>query len=430
MKYNFNKNYEKNDVNTTFRYPFEVPEHTEKIEVHIQTSQDKKPQIYKDNRQDMLGVGISYNGVIRSWNCCHKKYLLLAEDYVLPGSIPGVIEGGTWELVVFPRTKNELTKINLEVNIEITKEHHRFVKGDNHLHTVHSDGSISIDRVAECSKEAGLDYIFITDHNISSANYNLPKDKGILIAPGIEYGVEAGHMNILGDMTPVGDFTWDPDSKCYGKVFDQIKGSSLGIGVNHPFCHDSPWLLDLGWDFDWVEIWNGMWRPVNDRAVRWWHEELCKGRKIPIIGGSDTHGDDSPIIKHGVPTTHAYVKKMSPQHIIDAYKAGHCFITLTALSPRITMTTEHHMMGDTTKDQEVAIHLENLHEGDCIRIISDQGMVEYEAKKEVFDECFMRLSEKFVRVQVLRLMNAKEQVDFLDYEVWGTELLSNPIYFE
>lgn len=429
-KYNFKKIYHKDDVNTTFRYPFEVSKDVEMIEVFIEIKQDEKPVDFKDRRPDPICVGIEYDGFIRSWNCAHKEYLVLRREFGLPGSIPREIESGEWNLVIFPRTKNQIIEVEVNVDVVITPKRFRYVKGDTHLHTYHSDGSISIDRHVDMCKESGLDYMFITDHNISSANYSLPKDKGILVLPGVEYGLEAGHMNILGQTTSVPDFTWDKDNKCYYDVIEHVKESPAGVGMNHPFCNDSPWLLDKNMDFDWVEVWNGMWRPVNSKAVRWWNKELCKGRRIAAVGGSDNHHDNDPVIKPGVPCTHAYVDELAGQKIVDALKNGHCYITLLPSEPEFHMSTKNNIMGDLTDDSEVSIQIEGLMQGDCVYIITDKLETEYVQDSDTFNKRFKREDEKFVRVEVRRKLNANAMIEFLDYEAWITILLSNPIYFK
>lgn len=430
LEYVINNIYKKDDVNKTFYYQFHVPKEIEKIEVFIEVKQPPKPINLKDRRGDFIGIGIKDKSRIRSWNCCHRMYLSLSEYYGTPGSIPGRIEEGEWELVIFPRTKSEIICTEVNVRIVLTSKRWRFVKGDLHMHTVHSDGKMSIEESAKLSKNIGLEYIFITDHNISSANYSLPKDQDIFIGDGIEYGVEQGHMNILGDKTPVNDFTWEPDFSSTYSVIDDLHRRRendhipLGMGINHPFCDDSPWKKGMMVNVDWIEVWNGLWRPTNERAIKWWQEQLIKGRRIPVVGGSDSHNDSI-----GIPTTHAYVYEINTEQLIQAFRRGWCYITNAPIAPKILMTTEHNIMGDLTSDSEVIIELANLTTKDKIHIITDVETVVVDVEEADFSYNFTRKTEKFIRVEVLRKNINKCHINITNECTWKTVLISNPIYF-
>lgn len=426
----WNQVFEGEDVNQTFRYPFTMVDQVQSLTLQVKVTQPEKSSSYKDPRLDAIGVGISHNGKIRCWNCCHKEYLKVSKEYGDPGTIPGEFPIGEWEVLVFPRTKNQLSRVQVFIQITMELKHRHLVKGDTHLHSLHSDGSLPIHKIAQIAKDEWLDYVFITDHNISSANYNLPKDQGILIGPGIEYGVEAGHMSILGETTPVEDFTWNKNNSCYEEVVNEIKKTQCGVGMNHPFCHDSPWRLSKELDFDWVEVWNGMWRPVNDRALRWWHDELTKGRRLPIIGGSDTHHNPHPFGKHGMPTTQAYVEELTAKELVKAFKSGHVFITMDPNGPQIDMVTpsgQH--MGDMTDDNEVDIRLEGLIKGDCIYLCTKSLKKEYVVTEENVSITYFKEDTPFIYIVVKRRMEVSNYVADMNYAVWNTVLLSNPIYF-
>lgn len=74
------------------------------------------------------------------------------------------------------------------------------IKSDLHIHTLHSDGSMSVGEVMDIAKHKGLDCVAITDHDtVSGVNDALlyGKQIGLKVVPGIEistYSVTAIHI--------------------------------------------------------------------------------------------------------------------------------------------------------------------------------------------------------------------------------------------
>lgn len=74
------------------------------------------------------------------------------------------------------------------------------IKSDLHIHTLHSDGTMSVGEVLDIAKHKGLDCVAITDHDIvSGVNDALlyGKQIGLKVIPGIEisaYSVMAIHI--------------------------------------------------------------------------------------------------------------------------------------------------------------------------------------------------------------------------------------------
>jgi hypothetical protein len=68
-------------------------------------------------------------------------------------------------------------------------------KGQIHCHTTNSDGSDSPTALMTAYKNAGFDFVSITDHNYLTPD---PGVSGILFIPGIEATLYAGHITITG----------------------------------------------------------------------------------------------------------------------------------------------------------------------------------------------------------------------------------------
>lgn len=407
-EYKIVNKYYKNHVNTTFAYPIEVPEHIEAIEMYIDVDQAPRP---KGERPDLVGVGIRHKGVVRAWNCTHKRYMKLALEYGTPGTLPGEIEAGLWEVVVFPRTKSKIIEIEVTVRVVLHEKHGRYVAGDPHIHTEHSDGRLDIFETAKRAKDNGLDYIFFADHNIASVNQSIPVDRGILIGPGVEYGLEAGHSLILGVKTPIDDFTWDPQWQCYEGHLEEARHKGACTGINHPFWEDTSWDVSYDLPHDWLEVWNGEWCPHNQQAVNYWHEQLCQGKHLPAVGGSDCHGGHT----QGIPTSHVYVEALTVKDILDGYTSGGVYVTATPKGPKLNMYTRDARMGQLTGEEEINIELSGLSCHWEVHVITDLHHETYLVTGDTFNMSVQRNHASFCRVEV------REGEKMI--------LLSNPLYW-
>lgn len=71
------------------------------------------------------------------------------------------------------------------------------VRGAYHVHTRRSDGRGSIEEVVRAAREAGLQFVVVTDHNVMS-----PEDQGwrdgVLVVQGSEVSAPYGHVVALG----------------------------------------------------------------------------------------------------------------------------------------------------------------------------------------------------------------------------------------
>jgi hypothetical protein len=205
-------------------------------------------------------------------------------------------------------------------------------KGDTHMHTHHSDGKESPAYVAASCRRIGLDFIAITDHRryapsleAQRAFAGLPVDLRIYPGEEIHPPDNKVHMVNFGGSFSINDlFSSDeyrrevdliaskldglpaevdryPYASCVW-CFDKIRqGGGLAI-----FCHpywiyrrryDVPAALtDLLFErqpFDALELIGG-YHPYevesNILQVARYHEERARGKRVPIVGASDSHG--------------------------------------------------------------------------------------------------------------------------------------------
>ena len=189
--------------------------------------------------------------------------------------------------------------------------------GSIHIHSVYSDGSLTIPEIVEFAKALNLDFLMFTDHNTLK-----PKHEGF----------EGIYDNVL---TMIGYELNDRDDKNHYLVFninDEVKNTDSaidyinevrekgGIGiVAHPdenppklksYFSDFPW---TDWDIEgirFIEIWNQMseWKERMNHFNAVWHlmhprksligpkkvtlerwDKLTKNEKVFAVGGVDAH---------------------------------------------------------------------------------------------------------------------------------------------
>lgn len=211
-------------------------------------------------------------------------------------------------------------------------------RGDFHVHTCRSDGREAPEFVAAMYRQAGFDFISITDHGQRSpsisaidAYKDIPMDYKIY--PGEEIHPVKSHIHIInfgGDFSvndlcrtmdeqnnifPVPEWTEKVEAAakelgelpegvdpfvhaCCLEVFRQIKAANGMSIFCHPYWipnvyHVTPgftkFYLENGFA-DAFELLNGHPMRENNLQTSFWHDMCVNGANIPIVGSSDSHG--------------------------------------------------------------------------------------------------------------------------------------------
>jgi hypothetical protein len=299
----------------------------------------------------------------------------------------------------------------------------RWYKGDLHAHSTFSDGLDPLDVLLRRVRENGLEFFALTDHKTVEGLRHMPSDPGFVLIPGFEFGDRLGHANLFGISELLSqNRSQDPEQTRAGLL--EARRAGAFIAINHPFHYESTWLLPLDdIDYDWIELWNGPWFNSNQGCLVWWQAELEKGRRIPVAGGSDCHGN-SPFHYYGQPTTWVAAEEPTVRAILSNLKMGHSVMSYSPDGPFIGLSSEESIVGDVVRDASApcVLKVSGLVEGDVVRMISDAG-VETECTMErdgAYEETRALPDRAFLRVEVLR---------------WYPELLtrqmaalSNPLY--
>jgi hypothetical protein len=426
---------------------FDVPKNVETLEIAYSYEGDNADSLPSDEKNviDLALLDWQGNDVGATGSSARK--ITLSESYSSPGYKKLPIKEGKWCILCGAYM---IRKDHLDVEYTITFKfcEYRYLKGDPHLHSVHSDGLKTITEVGEMARERGLDFIISTDHNNFAHNESLPDVPNLNIIPGVELTHYNGHVNLWGKVTPYNGSFAVNTYEDFKQLINEAHENGAVISLNHPFCSICPWLWDFDFYRDTVEVWNGPMRSDNMKGINWWHEELLKGKKIAIVGGSDYHKDFFNLFNFFArPTTRIYTNANSKDSILDAIKSGRCVITDSPDSSMIYLTSGENVVGDTVnldENTKVMVKVDTLKKGHTLVINSQNGKIfTYKAKKSgPFEKEFDITEKGFFQAEIMcrpqgASVLAEIAIRFLkDRKHMFKKIpdfiyaITNPIYFE
>lgn len=287
----------------------------------------------------------------------------------------------------------------------------QWYKGDTHLHTTNSDGKMTPEvLISEC-KKIGLEYIMITDHNYNTVDES-HFDGDLLIIQGQELTNEPGHVNVWGAKVP-----HEPPHKLdnyedYASLISQCKDAGATVSMNHPFCSNCPFLLEMeAFPFDSVEVWNTLQHADNIKNRDWWVKQLLKGKHLAAVGGSDHHQYYGPISLLATPTTYVLAEEKTADSILKAIREGRSVVTNSPKSSMIYLTVGDKQIGDTIslKDNSTAsIKVTKLKKNHSIVIYNNEKIIyRHTAKKyqEIFEATAEIKEAGFIRAEIQYNLN-------------------------
>jgi hypothetical protein len=342
--------------------PFEVPAGVKRLDISFSYT----------GREDhtTLDLGLLDPQRFRGWSGGNKNAFSIGIADATPSYLPGPLPAGTWKLLIgvaylgeghtakytahihFVRT-NDVDTTGFAASPIATGD--RWYRGDLHMHTAHSDGTCTSQSgkkvpcpvfvTVEAAVKQKLDFIAITDHNTIS-HYDAERElqpyfDQVLLIPGREITTYSGHANVFG---PTGFIDFRSEAKGpppINTVFRTAQAAGAFVSINHPGDPTGAHCIGCGWSVtntDWnlvdgVEAINGNDPKRYEADIRFWDQQLAKGFRLVAIGGSDTHRPEQGTIGH--PTTVVHAPELSVHGILDAIRAGHVFIDLTASHDKV-----------------------------------------------------------------------------------------------
>ncbi|WP_371406655.1 CehA/McbA family metallohydrolase [Kribbella sp. NBC_00662] len=297
----------------------------------------------------VIDIGCEGAAGWRGWSGGARQTFAITPDAATPGYLPGDLEPGTWSIVL---GLHRIPVEGVELLVEATtgpvdnipglngyadataaiavpprpprrtlpaSSGLKWIAGDFHAHSLHSDGSTPVANLAALGLSAGLDVLAVTDHNTVAHHAELPALSnrfGIGLIPGQEVTTDTGHANAFGEIGVI-DFR-RPASTWVSEV--ARRGGLLSI--NHPLGGDCAWRHPLLEHPPLAEIWHSSWLDHTwGGPISWWQAWGLEG--TTPIGGSDWHNPTS-FTPPGSPTTWIAVDADAegPTELVTAALAG------------------------------------------------------------------------------------------------------------
>jgi hypothetical protein len=362
---------------------FDVPAGVSRITVSFDfTTRDQKTTI---------DLGLLDPDRFRGWSGGDKMRFSVGELDATPSYLPGPIVPGRWTLLLgvpnirpgvvaaYTATidfgRKEATEVSA-FSDEPLEVGARWYRGDLHMHTCHSDGTVAtqggarrapgpVYRTVEAAAARGCDFIAITDHNAVSHHHAMrelqPHFDKLLLIPGVEITTFRGHAGVLGAVGAVEFRLESRHLPTVGDLQDAVARQHGLFAINHPALPSNEYCMGCGWtaqgtDFgrvDAIEVANGGAMQAQGggadgifSGVPYWEARLNEGWRITAIGGSDNHkpdGDPEAAPAVGSPTTVVWAQNLSERAVLDAIRAGRVFVDVEGVKGRglaLTATCE------------------------------------------------------------------------------------------
>lgn len=211
----------------------------------------------------------------------------------------------------------------------------RFWKGNLHTHCTQSDGRLTTEEVCQKYKEAGYDFLAVTNHFLK--NYDFPitdtlnfRSDNFTTILGAELHVPTTEMGEVWHLVALG-LPLDFSPPTNGENGPQIAARALESGAYVYIAHPNRCVMTeqdahtLGFVHG-VEIYNGGSHDENDRADSWSYLEVLLGRGKHYFAhaADDFHG--IPYRRDfGLGWIHLKSESLEPAALLEALKAGHFY---------------------------------------------------------------------------------------------------------
>src|SRR5215831_7041143 len=325
---------------STLHYlPLEVPAGSQALRVSLDFDADGA----------VLDLGCFGPAGFRGWSGGARRSFVVGAQAATPGYLPGELEPGIWHAVLglhrIPASgaRYELTaeatalpqdpvpgasgrrvpplSSRPPVRALPADDRMRWLAGDLHAHTVHSDGRMTVPELARFAASRGLDFLAVTDHNTISHHAELPAAAaayGISLLPGQELTTERGHANAFGDLGWI-DFREPPD-----EWLARTERQGGLLSVNHPYGGHVSWTAPMTRRPPLLEVWHWSWLDLRwTTPLAWW---LAWDPGAVPVGGSDWHRP-SDLSAVGTPTTWVECEAADPAAVLGGLRAGRVAIS-------------------------------------------------------------------------------------------------------
>lgn len=361
----------KADAQTFIYEAFDVPEGATSIYVGQKYSKalagNRLDLGIWDQRGHNLALDGNFTTGFRGWSGYTRNEFSISPQDATPGYLAGPVEPGSWavgmaahevsehgidydleiEVAFDPvssffkpsyapsrvgnaTTTTRKTDKDKDAQVSLIEPALTWYRGDLHTHSIYSDGAQTPQQIVSGAQAANLSFFFSTEHNTQALDRIFGKwaPDDMLVARGIEITTMAGHWNALG-------VNWDQwvefrykDDKGLVPAVQNLRRHGGFAGLNHPYitgCYLCDWLYsnDSFAHMDSLEVWNGAWAVLNERALSLWQDLLVNGSHITAVGGSDSHDANRRV---GEPSTVVRAAELSTPAVLDALRASRAYV--------------------------------------------------------------------------------------------------------
>jgi hypothetical protein len=288
---------------------------------------------------------------------CHRfaprQALHLSAADATPGLLPGPLPSGPWTVEVDIHCVVAPGRYSLAVEAVPAAPprprprrgpappprhaERRWLRGELHLHSTHSDGRWSVEQMAEAARGREIDFMFLTDHNTVSGVGALREAAGgaIAVLPGQELTTFRGHALALGPECWL-DWRTGLEGRGMNDVARDVRQAGGVLVVAHPDAPPDEVCTGCRWthgDFDpalahAVEVWGGLWDGPEERnpgCLDLWRRWLNQGHRLTATGATDAHGPED--WSGPVPLTYVQAEEPSLPAVLDAVRQGRTYVS-------------------------------------------------------------------------------------------------------
>lgn len=219
------------------------------------------------------------------------------------------------------------------------------LKGETHLHTLHSDGQATPREMLTACRQAGYDFSAITDHNTVSGIGEAraaAEDLGLVLVPGVELTTFRGHAVCLGvERLP----EWrDLDTRGVDAFAAEVHALGGMVCVCHPIRLGSPACSGCAWEWpispESVDLWeifsapNPMY-PHPELSQQVWRQLLAAGGRAAPVAAGDVHSVAAAAAPRAA--TYVYARERSTAAVLEGLRARRLY---ASTGPRLDVWLE------------------------------------------------------------------------------------------
>ena len=267
--------------------------------------------------------------------------------------------------------------------------------GDNHVHTVYSDGTDTPAQMVEAAQGEGLDWVTLTDHGVGPLIQHVltahqearpfSEPGKFVVIPGEEFTTPNYHANVINGT--VLELPTAPLQQVIDTVLKMDNESHpVTVKLNHPTWSGTAKAADLARQLvrlPLIELWNS----PEPQATHLWWELLNKGLKVFAETSTDTHNRKTARLGHRRTYIYLGEEPLTAENIVRALRNGRSFLSRGAF---LLLTVNGVLPGGevTLADKPLTVSLrvlsavpidriELVHNGKVIQTIPVSGQREF-----------------------------------------------------